>query len=246
MKVEVWSDIACPFCYIGKRRFEAGLAKFAHKDEIEVVYRSFQLDPNADKEPALDAYGLVAKKYGISREQSIAMHENLVNQAAELWLAYNFEHAYPANSLDAHRLIHFAGRYGKRTEAAEQLFKAYFTDSKHVGRLETLIAIAEEIGLDPKEAEAVLRSDEFKAEVEAECREASQLGANGVPFYVINRKYAVVGAQPSEVFLDVLEKCWEEEKPLIMLDPSSTNSNTGQVCTDDGCGIGDPNAEKQQ
>ncbi|MBM7566903.1 DsbA family oxidoreductase [Paenibacillus sacheonensis] len=243
MKVEVWSDIACPFCYIGKRRFEAGLAKFAHKEEIEVVYRSFQLDPNAEKDPEQDAYGLVAKKYGISREQSEAMHENLVQQAAELGLTYNFEHAHPANSLDAHRLIHYAGRFGKRTEAAELLFKAYFTDSKRIGRMETLIDIAAELGLDPKEAEAVLSSDEFTEEVQAECREASQLGANGVPFYVINRKYAVAGAQPSEVFLDVLNTCWEEEKPLILLDPSSTNRGTGQVCTDDSCGLEDPNAD---
>ncbi|NBD27627.1 DsbA family oxidoreductase [Paenibacillus glycinis] len=240
MKVEVWSDIACPFCYIGKRRFEAGLEKFAHKEEIEVEYKSFQLNPAAEKHPKHDAYGLVAEKYGISREQSVSMHENLVNQAAELGLTYNFEHAIPANSLDAHRLIHFAGRYGKRTEAAELLFKAYFTDAKHIGEIDTLTGIAAEIGLDPKEAEAVLASDEFKAEVEAECHEASMLGANGVPFYVINRRYAVAGAQSSDVFLDVLNRTWAEEKPLIFIDPSSTESNTGQVCTDDSCGISEP------
>ncbi|MBO7744589.1 DsbA family oxidoreductase [Paenibacillus sp. MWE-103] len=239
MKVEVWSDIACPFCYIGKRRFEAGLEQFAHKDEIEVEYKSFQLNPAAEKYPEQDAYGLVAEKYGISREQSVAMHDNLVKQAAEVGLTYNFERAIPANSLDAHRLIHFAGRYGKRTEAAEQLFKAYFTDSKHIGELETLTGIAADIGLDPNEAEALLASDELRAEVEAECREASQLGANGVPFYVINRKYAVAGAQSSDVFLEVLNRTWAEEKPLIFIDPSSTDSETGQVCTDDGCGIGE-------
>lgn len=240
MKVEVWSDIACPFCYIGKRRFEAGLEKFAHKDEIEVVYRSFQLNPDAEKHPTQDAYDHVAEKYGITREKSIAMHANLVQQAAELGLTYNFETAIPANSLDAHRLIHYAGRYGKRTDAAEGLFKAYFTDGKPIGNIETLVTIAAEIGLDPADARAVLEGTEFKAEVEAECREASQLGANGVPFYVINRKYAVSGAQQSELFLDVLNKSWEEEKPLIVLDPSSMGRATGQVCTDDGCIVEEP------
>ncbi|WP_219838664.1 DsbA family oxidoreductase [Paenibacillus sp. R14(2021)] len=242
MKVEIWSDIACPFCYIGKRRFEAGLADFAHKDEIEIVYRSFQLDPSAEKYPKEDAYGHVAAKYGVSRERSIAMHENLVQQAAELGLTYNFEHAVPANSLDAHRLIHYAGRYGKRTEAAELLFKAYFTDSKHIGELDTLVGIAAEIGLNPDEARDVLNGDEFTTEVQAECSEASQLGATGVPFFVINRKYAVAGAQQSDVFLDVLNKSWEEVKPLIILDPSSTDRTTGQVCSDDACGIGEEDA----
>ncbi|REE56475.1 putative DsbA family dithiol-disulfide isomerase [Paenibacillus taihuensis] len=238
MKVEIWSDIMCPFCYIGKRRFEAGLEQFAHKDEVEVIFRSFQLDPNASKDPDHDVYGLVAKKYGVSREQSIQMHAGLVQQAAALGLEYNFDHAVPANSFDAHRLIHFGAAHGKRTEVAELLFKAYFTDSKHIAKLETLKGIAAEAGLDPEALEAALNSDAYKQEVLAECAEANQLGANGVPFFVINRKYAVSGAQQSDVFLDVLNKSWEEEKPLIILDPSSSGKD-GQVCTDDACGIGE-------
>ncbi|WP_308635919.1 DsbA family oxidoreductase [Paenibacillus silvisoli] len=236
MKVEIWSDIACPFCYIGKRLFEKGLAQFPHKDQVEVVYRSFQLDPNADKDPEYDVYTLVADKYGVSRERSIQLHENLVQQAAAQGLTFNFEHAIPANSLDAHRLIHIAGMQGKRTEAAELLFKAYFTDSKHIGELDTLKSIAAEAGLNPDEVETMLAGDAFKAEVQAECNEAAALGANGVPFFVINRKYAVAGALESEVFLDVLNKSWEEEKPLIILDPSSTGGKAG-ICTDDACGI---------
>ncbi|SDW45063.1 DsbA family oxidoreductase [Paenibacillus sp. CF384] len=237
MKVEIWSDIACPFCYIGKRLFEKGLDQFEHKDQVEVVYRSFQLDPNAEKYPKHDVYGLVADKYGVSRERSIQLHENLVQQAAAQGLTFNFEHAIPANSLDAHRLIHFAGMHGKRTEVAELLFKAYFTDSKHIAEMDTLREIAAEAGLNPDEVETMLGGDAFMAEVQAESSEATMLGANGVPFFVINRKYAVAGALQSDVFLDVLQKGWEEEKPLIILDPSSTGS-TG-VCTDDACGIGE-------
>ncbi|RAP77097.1 DsbA family oxidoreductase [Paenibacillus montanisoli] len=236
MKVEIWSDIACPFCYIGKRLFEKGLAQFEHKDQVEVIYRSFQLDPNAEKNPKHDVYDLVAGKYGVSRERSIQLHENLVMQAAAQGLEFNFEHAIPANSLDAHRLIHYAGMHGKRTEAAELLFKAYFTDSKHIGELETLKGVAADAGLNPAEVETMLASDAFKAEVQAECNEAAALGANGVPFFVINRKYAVAGALESDVFLDVLTKSWEEEKPLIILDPSSKAGQSG-LCTDDSCGI---------
>jgi predicted DsbA family dithiol-disulfide isomerase len=198
MKVEVWSDIACPFCYIGKRRFEAGLEQFANKDQVVVTYRSFQLDPNAPKNPSQDIYGLIAAKYGISREETKKMHDDLVRQAAALGLTYRFDHAIPANSLDAHRLIHLAGQYGKRSEMAELLFKAYFTDSKHIGDHETLAGLAAEAGLVREEAAEMLKGTQFAEEVRAEGREASSMGASGVPFYVINRKYGVSGAQARE------------------------------------------------
>lgn len=217
LKVEVWSDIACPFCYIGKRRFEAGLEQFANKQDVEVIYRSFQLDPSAPKHPTQDIYALIAAKYRISREQTKKMHDDLIQQAAALGLTYRFDHAIPANSLDAHRLIHFAGQYGKRVEMAELLFRAYFTDSKHIGDHDTLAGLAEEAGLDRGLAVEMLEGTQFTAEVQAEGREASSLGANGVPFYVINRKYGISGAQASVVFLQALQTAWNDEHPLTVL-----------------------------
>lgn len=157
MKVEIWSDVACPFCYIGKHRFEEALSRFGHGDKVEVIYRSFQLDPNAEKHPTQDAYTAIAEKYGISREQSIAMHEDIVRQGKEAGIDYHFDSMIMTNTMDAHRLIHFAGQHGKRDKTAELLFKAYFTDGKNVSEKDTLLAVAAEAGLD-REAAAACRS----------------------------------------------------------------------------------------
>ncbi|MBO9604462.1 MAG: DsbA family oxidoreductase [Paenibacillaceae bacterium] len=227
MKVEVWSDIMCPFCYIGKRRFEAALEQFPQKDKVEVVYRSFQLDPNAERFPQQDTYEMVAKKYGLSRERAQAMHDNLVQQAKSVGLDFRFENAIPANSLDAHRLIHYAGTLGKREAVVELMFKAYFTNGTHIGKIEQLADVAAEAGIDREAVLAVLRSDKFADEVRAECREASRLGANGVPYYVIDRKYAVSGAQPSDFFLGALQQAWDEAHPLVSLNDSEAGDSCG-------------------
>jgi len=206
MKVEIWSDFACPFCYIGKRRFEAALANFADKDEVQVIYRSFELDPHAAKHSPIDVHDMLAAKYGMSREQAIAMNERVGRQAQEVGLLFRFDSIVLTNTFDAHRLAHFAGQYGKRGDVTELLFKAYFTDSKHIGDHETLADIAAEAGLDREEAAAMLAGEQYAAEVREDEREASRLGIRGVPFFVIDRKYAVSGAQPSEVFLETLRQ----------------------------------------
>lgn len=211
MKVEIWSDVACPFCYIGKHRFEEGLKQFAHKDEVTVEYRSFQLDPYAAKQPEQDLHAMLAAKYGISREQAVQMNRQVAEQGRELGLDFRFDEVIPSNTLDAHRLIKFAGRHGKEKEVVERLFEAYFTNGRNVAELETLADVAEQAGLDRGEAIRVLEAGTYADEVESDGREASRLGARGVPFFVVNRKYGVAGAQPSSVFLDVLEKAWSDE-----------------------------------
>ncbi|WP_026021339.1 DsbA family oxidoreductase [Paenibacillus senegalensis] len=234
MQIEIWSDIGCPFCYIGKRRFEAALEQFAHQGEVQVQYRSFQLDPHAAKNPDYDLYDMLSKKMGRSREEVKQMNQQLANQAREVGLDFRFGGVIPANSEDAHRLIKLAEQLGKGPDMWEALYKAYFTDAKHIGDTDTLLALAEEVGIDRQEAAALLQSDKFIQEVHEDGREASRFGATGVPFYVINRKYAVSGAQPSEVFLQALKKVWEEENPATKLE--SLSSEPGDVCADGSCG----------
>jgi predicted DsbA family dithiol-disulfide isomerase len=211
MKVEIWSDFMCPFCYIGKRRFEAGLERFEHKDKVEVIYRSFQLDPSMEKNPSYNVHEMLAKKYSMSLEQAKAMNDNVAHQADEVGLTYHFDTMILTNTFDAHRLTHFAAQHGKGKELTELLLKAYFADSKHIGETETLLAIAKEVGLDIEEAAAVLRGIKYADEVQAEIQEGIDLGLTGVPFFVINRKHGISGAQSSEAFLEVLQKAWQEK-----------------------------------
>ncbi|HHT7237869.1 MULTISPECIES: DsbA family protein [Bacillus] len=233
MKVEVWSDIACPFCYIGKRRIEAGLEQFVHKDQVQIVYKSFQLNENAKKDTEYDAYDALSTRSGMSREAAKEIHERLAKQAEVDGLDLRFDTLQLTNTLDAHRLLHFAAQHGKNNEVAELLFKVYFTECKHVGRHETLIAIAAEVGLDPKAAEEMLTSEQFTDEVRADHLEGIRLGVSGVPFYVIDRKYVVSGAQPANVFLEALEKTWAESQSLAVLNP--TSAEAGPVCENGVC-----------
>ncbi|WP_282941373.1 DsbA family oxidoreductase [Paenibacillus sp. RC67] len=236
MKVEIWSDIMCPFCYIGKRRFEAGLEQFAHKEDVEIVYRSFELSPNSPKDSTNNIHEMLASKYGMSIEQAKAMNADVGKQAKAVGLDFEFDTMVLTNTFDAHRLIQFGTQHGKGKEVAELLFKAYFTDSRHVGEHETLLEIAEKAGLSREETAAMLTGTQYSEEVRADEEEARRLGVNGVPFYVINRKYGVSGAQPSEAFLEVLEKVWDEDKPLQVI-----QSDAGQACTDGVCAPGEPN-----
>lgn len=233
MKVEIWSDYVCPFCYIGKRRFEAALQQFSHKDEVEVIYRSFELDPYIARDGNPNVHDMLAAKYGMSREQAVANTNQLTQQAKALGLEYHLDRTIQTNTFDAHRLTHFAASKGKRTEMTERLLKAHFTDSLHLGREETLADLAAEIGLDREEALRVLKEGQYAEEVRADEQEAGRLGVRGVPFFVINRKYAVSGAQPSEVFRNALQKAWEEDHPLIVLG----DAPEGAVCTDEGCAV---------
>ncbi|MGZ9584034.1 DsbA family oxidoreductase [Paenibacillus marinisediminis] len=236
MNVEIWSDYACPFCYIGKRRLETALQQFAHKDQINVVFRSFELDPNAPKDTDQDVNAMLAAKYGMSIEQAKANNRQLTQSAAGEGLEYHLDELILTNTFDAHRLMYYGMANGKGKETVEALFKAYFTDSKHLGDHSTLVAIAQEAGLDPEAVAAVLASDEYTQEVRADEREARNIGVQGVPFFVIDRKYAVSGAQPAHMFLEVLEKAWHEANPITVM---NTASGDGGVCTDGACMIDD-------
>lgn len=242
MKVEIWSDMVCPFCYIGKRRFEAALEQFPNKDEIDVVFRSFELDPNAPRDVDHDVHDMLAAKYGMSREQAKAMNANVGGQAKELGLDYVFDTMILTNTFDSHRLSHFADRYGKKKEMTERLFKAYFTESKHIGDHETLADLAAEVGIDRNEAANVLAGDEYTNEVQADEQEGAKIGIRGVPFFVINRKYAISGAQSSEVFLNALQKAWDEDHPITILNEANGNDEDA-ACSDGVCA---PTAQKRE
>lgn len=213
MKVEVWSDIMCPFCYIGKRHFEAALEKFEHAQDIELVWHSYQLDPTLPKLASkLNAYQYLAQHKGISYEESVAMHKNVIDMAKEAGLNYNYDKVVVANSFDAHRLIQLAKKHGKGNEVEERLFKAYFIEGKNMSDISTLVLLGKEIGLDETIVKAALNSSEFANEVNNDINEASQLGVQGVPFFIFNRKYAISGAEPVTTFLETITKSYNEWK----------------------------------
>jgi protein disulfide-isomerase len=207
MKIKIWSDIMCPFCYIGKRNFENALAQFNRAGELEIEWKSFQLDPTIPKmKQRVDVYEYLATSKGISIEDSKAMHENVVRMAKSVGLEYNFDRAVIANSFDAHRLIQFAKTKGLGDEIEETLFAAYFTNGLDMSDLDTLAEIGSSIGLSPVELETILHSEDFSSEVQNDILEAQKYGVRGVPYFVLDDKYAISGAQPSSVFLEALEK----------------------------------------
>lgn len=233
MKVEIWSDVMCPFCYIGKRKFEAALAQFPQNDSIEIVWRSFQLDPNMKTQPDKNVYDYLAEVKGQTREWSIQMHQHVTNMAKAVGLDYRFDKAVVANSFDAHRVVHMAKQQGLGDAAEERIFKAYFTEGKNTADHETLAALGEEIGLDKAAVLAMLKTDAFAAAVRAEMREATEIGVTGVPFFVLDRKYAVSGAQDPQVFAQALQQAFSEWRKANPVQPLQTTA--GQVCTPTGC-----------
>lgn len=212
MQVEIWSDYMCPFCYIGKRHFEAALADFPHRDEVEIVWRSFELNPHEAVETSGDAHDYLAAKYGMSRDQAVAAHQQMTERAAAVGLRYNLDAVHRTNSFDAHRLTHFAARNGKAEALTERLLAAHFTEGQHLGRHETLKQLAAEIGLDAAEVETMLASDAYAAEVRADERLGQEFGISGVPFFVIDRRYGVSGAQPPELFAEALGQAWQDRQ----------------------------------
>jgi predicted DsbA family dithiol-disulfide isomerase len=208
MNIEIWSDYACPFCYMGKARLEQALSRFPHASEVKVVYRSFELDPYAERDVGYDVYDMLSQKYGMTREQAIEMNKRVAAQASELGLTYRFDTMILTNTFDAHRLTHWAALHGKQAEMAERLFRAYFTESLHIGNRETLAALAAEIGLSRDEAAEMLAGGQFGEEVRRDEREAASIGIRGVPFFLIDKKWAISGAQPLDVFIDALNKGW--------------------------------------
>lgn len=208
MKINIWSDIRCPFCYIGKKKFEKALDAFAGKDKIEVIWRSFQLDPNLETKPGINAVDHIAAIKGISKKDAGEMHDQVTRVAKEVGLDFDFEKTVVANSFNAHRLIQLAKTKRLGNEVEEQLFKAHFTEGKNIDDEEILVETAVAVGLNKEEVRVMLTSDAFAKEVEEEERQARAIGVRGVPFFVFNDKYAVSGAQSSATFLQALQQSW--------------------------------------
>ncbi|WP_048746240.1 DsbA family oxidoreductase [Paenibacillus sp. P22] len=236
MKVEIWSDYACPFCYIGKKRFELALQSFPHRDKIEVVYRSFELDPNAKHVPGTSIHELLSRKYGFPLEQAKASNANVGSQAAELGLTFDFDAMKTGNTFDAHRLMHWASQQGKGNALSEGLFRAYFEQGRLLEDRQTLAELAAEAGLDAAEAAEVLASGRYEAETRRDEQEGSELGIQGVPFYVLDRKYGVSGAQPPSVFLQALEQAWSE-RAAAAADSVQAGAAAGGDCGDGACAV---------
>ncbi|KAA0127850.1 DsbA family oxidoreductase [Chryseobacterium sp. SN22] len=234
MKIEIWSDMMCPFCYIGKRNFEKALSQFPNKELIEVEWKSFQLDPAMPGVPKYqnDMYRFVADRKGLSYEQSKKMHQDLIQYAKSVGLEYNLEKALVTNSMKGHRIIQFAKTKGLGEKAEETLFYAYFTQGKNLNDHYTLIELGKEIGLTETEVNTALTDHLYVQKVENDSREAQTLGARGVPFFVVNRKYAIAGAQQPQEILQTLEKSfteWQKENPKTELETLQ-----GKSCSPDG------------
>jgi predicted DsbA family dithiol-disulfide isomerase len=210
MKIEIWSDVMCPFCYIGKRRFEDALQQFAHKDKVEVEWKSFQLNPDMVTNPSVNISQYLADAKGWTLEYAQQMNNHVTEMAAEVGLEYHMDNAVVANSFNAHRFSHLAKKHGLGDAAEETLFKAYFTDGKNVDDTTTLVELGTAIGLDADEVKQTLAADTYADEVRHDIAEAQYLGVKGVPFFVMNGKYGVSGAQAVPVFTQTLEKAFEE------------------------------------
>jgi len=212
MRVEVWSDVVCPFCYLGKRKFALALERFANRDDIDVVWKSFQLNPNVRSDPDLSINEFLAREKGIDVRTAEQMHERITRAGQAVGLEYHFERIVVANTFDAHRVIHFARAYGKADEAMDRLFRAYFTEGRNIAHRPTLAELGAEIGLDAAALIAALETGAYAGDVRADMEEAQQLGINGVPFFVLDRKYAVSGAQEPALFLEALQQAHAEWK----------------------------------
>lgn len=235
MRVEVWSDIACPWCYVGKARFEKALADFPHRDQVEVVHRSFELDPHRAKDDVEPVLTMLTRKYGMSEAQAQAGEENLGRQAAAEGLEYRTRGRDHGNTFDMHRLLQLAKEHGRQDELLDALYRANFAEERSVFTEgdERLVELAVSAGLDADEARKVLADpDAYAAEVRADEQEAARLGVTGVPFFVIDRKYGVSGAQPAEVFTRALTQAWGERSPLTLVQDGG-----GDACGPDGCAV---------
>lgn len=225
MKVEIWSDVVCPWCYVGKRQFELALSRFAHADRVELQWRSFELDPRSPARVGLPMSEILQRKYGMTAEQADQANQRMTAVAAELGLEYHLDTVQPGNTFDAHRLVHLAARHGLGDAMEERLFVAYFTEGRSIGDHASLVGLAGEVGLDPDEVGVALGGDDFVAEVRDDEARASSLGITGVPFYVIDQTYGVSGAQPADVLLGVLERAWSESVAA----PADSVAETGST-----------------
>jgi predicted DsbA family dithiol-disulfide isomerase len=233
MKVEIWSDVVCPWCYIGKRRFEAALARFPQRSQVEFVWRSFELDPHAVASTQVQGdYGdRLAAKYGRSRAQAQQMLDDMTATAATEGLDFRFDLATGGNTFDAHRLLHLAQERGLQDPLKERLDAATFGQGLSVSDHDALTALAVEVGLDEAEVREVLGSDRYADAVRADEARAQAYGISGVPFFVVDGRYGVSGAQPAEVIEQVLTQAWAESNPLLV------TTGGGESCEGDSCAV---------
>jgi predicted DsbA family dithiol-disulfide isomerase len=230
MQVEVWSDVVCPWCYIGKRRLESALEKFPHRDDVEVVWRSFQLDPSIPEGETHPTLPALAAKYRTSEDAMRANMARVEQLAADEGLDYHLADGVSGNTLRAHELLHLAAEHGLRNRLKERLLHAHFEEGRSVFDVDSLVSLAVEVGLDEAEVREALADRRYLAAVREDGATAQALGATGVPFFVVDRKYGAAGAQPAELLLQILERAWAEAKPL-------TTVPAADGCTDDSCAV---------
>lgn len=227
MKINIWSDVRCPFCYIGKRKFEEALSRFEHKDEVEITWKSYELDPELKTDTSISTIDYLAsnKRMPIEQVKQLISHAKRIGE--EVGIQMNIEKSIPANSWNAHRLTHLATSKSKEmgSQLTELLFKAHFIDAKNIDHKEVLLALGLEVGLNEKGIQDLLNSDDFGYEVRQDQMEATNIGVSGVPFFVFHKEFAVSGAQPVDAFLEVLNKAWhyykEDERPIQILSGNS-------------------------
>jgi predicted DsbA family dithiol-disulfide isomerase len=228
MEVDIWSDIACPWCYIGKRRFEQALAAFEHAEDVRVTWRSFELDPSAPAQREGDLAELLAAKYGMSVQRARAAQEQLTDTAAAEGLEFRFDIARSGLTFDGHRVIHLAATHGRGDAMKERLMRAYFTEGELIADHEALVRMAAEVGISKLETRSVLASTRYADEVRADEGIAQQLGIGAVPTFVVNRKLAMSGANPPDQLLALLRQGWEQDSAAAVVDE-------GAACGPDGC-----------
>lgn len=233
LKIQIWSDIMCPFCYIGKRRIEEALTLFEHKNAVEIEWKSFELDSGFIPSDDDNLIAHLAEKYRKDTDWAQTMVDNMTQNAKTAGLDFHFEKSILANSHNAHRMLHLAKKHQLANELKELLLKAYLTDGKDLNNVNTLIELGSNVGLDAEAISQVLHSDAYDSDVKEDIAMAQRIGVQGVPFFVFDNKYAVSGAQPATVFLETLEKVWKEghyDSAITLVDTSKENS-----CDIDGC-----------
>lgn len=228
MDVEIWSDIACPWCYVGKRRLEAALQQFEHRDQVTITWRSFELDPTAPAAREQSGAEHLAEKYGTSVEQARTMEQRMADSAAEDGLDFHFERLKSGNTFDAHRVLHLAKVHGKQDELKERFMRAYLTEGELMSDHATLRRLATEVGLPEAEVVDLLASDQYAKEVREDEQTASSFGASAVPFFVVDRAIGASGAHPPEAMLQLLQQGWDAKPRLATV-------TGGDVCGPDGC-----------
>lgn len=248
MQVEIWSDVVCPWCAVGRARFQQALATFDHADAVEVRWRSFELDPQAPAERQGSQRDHLAHKYGRSPDEAQAMLDQMTATAAEVGLEFRFDRARAGNTFDAHRLLHLAHDRGGsplQDTVKDALLTGYLRDGEPIGDPQALARLATSAGLDADEVAEVLAGDRYAAEVRADEDQAHEFGISGVPFFVIDRRYAVSGAQPAEALHGALTEAWRQQRPLTMVgqagagtdEPTSHQHGDGEACADGACAI---------